>query len=398
MAGSLRTVKLREVAELNPRVVDALRGDDQVSFIPMSAVDADTASTVDSESRFYSEVSKGYTPFLDGDLLVAKITPCFENGKIAQARLSRRVGFGSTEFHVVRPLPDRLDARYLLHFLRQKRVRLDGERKMTGSAGQRRVPEHFIAGLTVPLPPLLEQRRIAKILDRAEALRAKRHDALALLDSFTQAIFLDMFGDPATNPKGWSQSAIRDCTALVQIGPFGSLLHRDDYISGGMPLVNPVHIQGGGIVPDPTQSVSARKYAELAIYHLRAGDVIMGRRGEMGRVAIVSAQHDGMVCGTGSLFIRPDRERAIALYLAATLSSHSIRRRLDRFSLGQTLPNLNRRIVETLLIPVPPVALQCGFAHRVAAVEKLKAAHRASLAEMDALFASLQYRAFRGEL
>ncbi|MEK7732461.1 MAG: restriction endonuclease subunit S, partial [Planctomycetota bacterium] len=174
-----------------------------VSFVPMSAVTAETASTTMGEERRYGEVSKGYTPFLDGDVLVAKITPCFENGKIAQATLTHRVGFGSTEFHVVRPHAGKADARYLLHFLRQERIRRDGERKMTGSAGQRRVPEYFLAGLEVPLPPLAEQRRIAEVLDRAEALWAKRRVALAQLDALTQTLFLDLFGDPIVNPRGW---------------------------------------------------------------------------------------------------------------------------------------------------------------------------------------------------
>ncbi|MCM8635341.1 MAG: restriction endonuclease subunit S, partial [Candidatus Accumulibacter sp.] len=193
---------------MNPPLAASLSNDEAVSFMPMAAVDADSLTAADRETRAYSEVSKGYTPFLNGDVLVAKITPCFENGKIAQARLSLRYGFGSTEFHVVRPRGDRADARYLTHFLRQDRVRKQGESRMTGSAGQRRVPEHFLAGLAVPLPPLPEQRRIAEILDKADALRAKRRAALAQLDTLTQSIFLDMFGDSATNPKGWPLSEL----------------------------------------------------------------------------------------------------------------------------------------------------------------------------------------------
>ena len=145
-----RKVALDEVAELNPRLAETLAPDDEVSFVPMSAVSAETAGITEEETRSYAEVSKGYTPFVTGDVLVAKITPCFENGKIAQAQLAHRVGFGSTEFHVVRPRVDKLDARYTLHFLRHGNVRLAGERRMTGSAGQRRVPENFLAKLRNP--------------------------------------------------------------------------------------------------------------------------------------------------------------------------------------------------------------------------------------------------------
>lgn len=169
MTSSVPTEKLVDIADLNPPLAASLSDGDDVSFMPMAAVDADSVTAVDRETRLYSEVSKGFTPFLDGDVLVAKITPCFENGKIAQVRLSRRYGFGSTEFHVVRPRSDRADARYLVHFLRQDRIRKQGESRMTGSAGQRRVPENFLAGLTIPLPPLPEQRRIAEILDKADS-------------------------------------------------------------------------------------------------------------------------------------------------------------------------------------------------------------------------------------
>ena len=207
-------VSLTDLAELNPTLPDLPEKDAVVSFVPMSAVDPETASVTRAEDRRFEEVSKGYTPFLDGDVLIAKITPCFENGKIAHARMPRRIGFGSTEFHVVRPRPGKADVRYLLHFLRQRHVRLDGEQKMTGSAGQRRVPEHFIAGLIVPAPALAEQRRIAKILDRAEALRGKRRAALAQLDNLTRSIFLDLFGDPELNPRNWKMLRLQDALSM----------------------------------------------------------------------------------------------------------------------------------------------------------------------------------------
>ena len=128
MSAFLHVEKLCNIAELNPRFKEKLESDSNVSFVPMAAVIADMG-TVTGEEKQYCEVSKGYTSFIDGDVLVAKITPCFENGKITQAKLKHRVGFGSTEFHVVRPLEGKLDARYLLHFLRQERIRLEGERK-----------------------------------------------------------------------------------------------------------------------------------------------------------------------------------------------------------------------------------------------------------------------------
>ena len=232
-------VRLVDIAELNPTLVQTLRDDELVSFVPMSAVDAESARTVKPDERRYSEVSKGYTPFLNRDLLVAKITPCFENGKIAQAMLSHNVGFGATEFHVIRPLPHRADARYLLHYLRLERVRRDGERKMTGSAGQRRVPEYFLADLEIPLPDLAEQRRIAAILDKADELRAKRRAALAQLDTLTQAVFLDMFGDPIG--QKWRMATVREIAdpteGSIRTGPFGSQLLHSEFTDSGIAVL-----------------------------------------------------------------------------------------------------------------------------------------------------------------
>ncbi|WP_152640883.1 restriction endonuclease subunit S [Rhodococcus sp. Chr-9] len=187
-------VCLGDVLDINPRLSVPLADEDTVSFLGMADV-SEGGTTNCGVDRPYKEVRKGYTPFLQGDILVAKITPCFQNGKIAQASTRNRIGFGSTEFHVLRSSGDLVEHRYLLHFLRQSYIRVDGERRMTGSGGQRRVPADYIKALKLPLPALEEQRRIASILDHADTLCAKRREAIARLDELTRSIFIDMFGE-----------------------------------------------------------------------------------------------------------------------------------------------------------------------------------------------------------
>lgn len=252
--------------------------------------------------------------------------------------------------------------------------------------------------LPIPLPPLAEQRRIARILDAVETLQAKRREALAQLDTLLQSTFLDMFGDPVTNPMGWEVREISRTKSRVQIGPFGSLLHKDDYVVDGVPLVNPMHIVAGEIQIGNEQTVSEEKAATLSNYRLQTGDVVMGRRGEMGRCAIVSDSEAGMLCGTGSVFFRPHPDELSSLFLARTLSSDSMKRVLERLSQGVTMANLNRTMLKGLKVELPPLELQHRFAALVESVERQKASQRAHLSELDTLFASLQSRAFRGDL
>jgi type I restriction enzyme S subunit len=290
----------------------------------------------------------------------------------------------------LRPRNGELDQRYLWHWLTSIRATLEGKAK---GATFRQVNRNDVGELSLSLPSIDEQRRIAAILDQAEELRAKRRAAIALLDQLPQAIFLEMFGDLRTNSKGWRVPALADF-ATVQIGPFGSLLHQHDYVEGGVPIVNPKHIQGGRIETATHETISEAKFKKLSTYKLEANDIVMGRRGEMGRCAVVSGNALPLLCGTGSLLIRPDSTQATSLYLQIMLSGETVKKRLEHASIGQTLPNLNSGIVERLEIPLPPLDIQRQFAARVEAIHRAKAAHQSALAELDALFAALQSRAF----
>ena len=158
---------LGEVSLLNPSTfVDPVDNDCEVSFVPMSAVEAGTARIDLSRVRPYGDISKGYTRFSEGDVLFAKITPCMENGKIAIARgLSNGAGCGSTEFHVLRPW-DGLSRDYLMYYLFQDEFRKNAQRNMAGTAGQLRVPAMFMSDSSIPLPPLPEQHRIVAEIEK----------------------------------------------------------------------------------------------------------------------------------------------------------------------------------------------------------------------------------------
>jgi type I restriction enzyme S subunit len=391
-----KTATLDEVAELNPRLSEALTADAIVSFVPMAAVSAETADVTAEEVRPYAEVAKGYTSFLSGDVLVAKITPCFENGKIAQAVLSNRVGFGSTEFHVVRPHSHKLDARFAHHFLRLGSVRLAGERRMTGSGGQRRVPENYLSKLEIPLPPLAEQRRIAEVLDRAEALRAKRRAASTQLDSLTQSIFLDLFGDPAINTKGFPAKPLASLVRDDDTINYGVVQPGDD-LEEGVPLVRVGDLVDGKVRHSELKRIAPSIEAAYKRSRLRGDEILVSCVGSIGVVSLATQAEKGFNIARAVARI-PLAEKTDRLFMAAYLHTDFVQRYFTNELRTVSQPTLNiKQIAETIVV-LPPNELQLEFARRVTAVENLKTAHRASQAELDALFATLQHRAFRGEL
>ncbi|MGH8017786.1 MAG: restriction endonuclease subunit S, partial [Opitutaceae bacterium] len=285
-----------------------------VSFVPMACVSESTASVLKSELRTAGKCRKGYTAFQRNDILVAKITPCFENGKIAIADIPCEFGFGSTEFHVVRPIPERLDARFLLHFLRAPRVRVQGERRMTGSAGQRRVPADFLSTFDIPLPPLPSQRRIAEVLDRAEALRAKRRAALAQLDSLTQSLFLDLFGDPRKKAK-YPQRVLAECAEVVSGIAKGRRLDGKKTVE--VPYLRVANVQAGFLDLSEIKTIEALP-SEIAELALKPGDVVLTEGGDhdkLGRGAMWDGQIKGCIHQNHVFRVRPEPFAALAAIL-----------------------------------------------------------------------------------
>ncbi|HPT72602.1 MAG TPA: restriction endonuclease subunit S [Candidatus Cloacimonadota bacterium] len=152
---------LSTIAEINPRLPEGNYEDDlMVSFIPMANLEAEIGIINLSLEKKYSQVRKGYTSFIDGDVIFAKITPCMENGKSGLVqKLKNGIGFGSTEFHVIRPSQQVL-GKYLFYYVVQRSFRNEARKFMTGSAGQLRVPANYLKNILIPLPPLPEQQRI----------------------------------------------------------------------------------------------------------------------------------------------------------------------------------------------------------------------------------------------
>lgn len=278
-----------------------------------------------------------------------------------------------------------LDSRYFYYFMCNVDLQRYSESTAVPSVRKSRIAE-----IEIPLPSLEEQRHIAAILDKVTDLIAQRRAQLDKLDLLVKSRFVEMFGDPIRNERNWPMVEIGDI-AEIRIGPFGSLLHKEDYIKGGHALVNPSHIIDSQICVDENLTVSDEKYAELEPYHLKINDIVLGRRGEMGRCAVV--HEEGLLCGTGSLIIRPKKEMK-PYFLQSIISNPAYKKIIEDKSVGVTMMNLNVPIVSKLTVPKLPLPLQEQFIGILEKVNELKQPLTNSLQEQEILKNSLMQKYF----
>jgi type I restriction enzyme S subunit len=248
----------------------------------------------------------------------------------------------------------------------------------------------------VPLPPLAEQRRIAEVLDRAEALRAKRRAALAQLDSLTQSLFLDLFGDPARNPKGYPVKPLGSLVRDNDTINYGVVQPGDD-LDEGVPLVRVADLIEGKVRHSDLKRIAPSIEASYKRSRLRGDEILVSCVGSIGVVALADESVKGFNIARAIARI-PLGETTSRLFMAAYLTTDFVQRYFTNELRTVSQPTLNIKQISETSVVLPPIESQREFARRVRAVEKLKTAQRVSLAEMGALFASLQHRAFRGEL
>jgi type I restriction enzyme, S subunit len=293
--------------------------------------------------------------------------------------------------YIVEPISQSLDCRYLYHFLDSYLTEL---RKLSIGGVIKYIKLGNLNDAQIPLPPLEEQRRIAAILDKAHEIQVADRKRRETLGRFQASYFRYLFGEPSKANENWSLKTISSCCKSIQTGPFGSLLHQSDYIQGGIPILNPKHIVNGVVSCGENETITRDKAEELSGYRLEEGDVLLARRGEMGRCAAITKRENGYLCGTGSMFLRLLRDTLAPEYLASLLSSENMRSKLERVAIGTTLLNLNSTIVGDVLIPVPPIELQFRYARFLARLDAIGDITSRSAFACSAVLASIQNSIF----
>ena len=357
------------------------------TYVSTGAVDCDHIDYKQTEQVTYdNRPSRANLSVTSGDILFAKM--CGTKKTLRINDVMAKYLF-STGFCAVRANESVMIADLLYHLLSSEQFLTQKDQNSSG-ATQKAITNTGLKKITIQVPDLEEQRVLAAKLDCIEQMMAKRRIQIEYFDQLVKSRFIEMFGDPVENPHGFRKVALSEL-AEIKIGPFGSLLHKEDYIEGGHPLLNPSHIVDGKVVPDSKLTISDKKYDELKAYHLHIGDVVMGRRGEMGRCAVVPSE--GFLCGTGSLLIRTKGE-VTADYIQKIISFPSFRKTIEDMAVGQTMPNLNVPIVSKFQIIKPPIEVQKNYYKFVAQTDKSKLAIQKSLDKLEILKKALMQKYF----
>ncbi|MBP2085829.1 restriction endonuclease subunit S [Pseudomonas sp. PvP088] len=365
-------VKLSDVATINPRPPRDVDESQEVTFVAMASASED-GYLLASEARILSETKKGFTYFDKNDVLLAKITPCFENGKcLRPGQIPTEIGFGSTEFHVIRPDTERLDGLYLFYLVWNEQFRFLGEKSMSGAAGQKRIGSDFLKGFEIPLPPLPEQKRIAAILDKADTIRRKRQQAIQLADDFLRAVFLDMFGDPVTNPKGWEVKPLGD---VLKLSSGNGLSAKEMDSSGSYPVYG-----GNGVNGHHSE------------YMFKEPQLVIGRVGAYCGVVHITQPYSWVT--DNALYVK-DFVRDVNIHYLAQLLDIS---NLNQYAGKAAQPLVSGNRIYPLEMIFPPLQEQLKFEDiKVKYLESAKGFDFALL-EAEAMFSSLSQKSFRGEL
>lgn len=294
----------------------------------------------------------------------------------------------------IQPLAnDRIDLRYLYHYLS---CRFDEFQDAGRGVTQKNLSATFLRELKIPLPGIQVQRRIAAILDKADDIRRKREEALSLADEFLKSAFLEMFGDPVKNPKGWELVAIGDVCERVTVGIV--VKPASYYVSQGVPALRSLNVKEGHIDQENlvyfTEADNKTKLHKTRIWQ---GDVVVVRSGQPGKAAIVPIDLDG--ANAIDILITTPRKKLISSpYLCSILNSPAGRRLVLAEERGQIQKHLNVKSLKEAKIPLPPLNEVEKFTEIFEQVEMSKKALELASIEAQNLASSLYQRAFRGEL
>ena len=376
-------VRLRHIAELNPSKSDVadLPPDLPVTFLPMEAIKED-GTLVRKQSKPLESVRNGYTFFRENDVAIAKITPCFENGKGAVMRgLLNGIGFGTTELIVLRPKEGRTTSDYLHWLFVSSYFRHTGESSMYGAGGQKRVPDDFVRNFSIPLPPLPEQRAIATFLDREtakiDALVAEQRRLIALLKEKRQAVIshavtkgldptvpmkdsgIESLGDV---PEHWEVKRVKHAICSIEQGWSPQCENAPALDDNQWGVLKVGSVNYGKFTPSENKSLPATltPQPELAI---RQGDLLISRANTtelVGSAAVAELDYGNLMLCDKLYRLRMDHSTLLPTFLCHVLNSKASREPIEIGATGASasMKNIAQSVILELWFAAPSIEEQ----------------------------------------
>ena len=441
-------VRLGEVASLNPKSADYIPDELEVSFIPMKYLEELTGQVDLSLTRRYSEVKKGYTAFKNGDVIFAKITPCMENGKVGIVnKLKNGIGFGSTEFHVVRLFNGRMPNKFVFFFLVRESFRRDARMHMTGSAGQLRVPKDYLEEVSFPLPPLLEQHRIVdkieELFTRLDAGLEALRKVKTQLGRYRQAVLKYAFEGKLTKewrearkgemepafvllerikeergkkgkgqlkelssldtsnlpelPEGWVWTRIGELAETIQYG----FTAKSTKVPVGPKMLRITDIQNNSVNWSSVPYCQIDQ-SEKQNYLLEEGHLVFARTGAtVGKSFLITGQFPEAIFA--SYLIRIIFSKFIAeKFVYSFFQSNTYWSQIYRGQLGIGQPNVNSQTLSKLILPLAPFPEQQKVVEEIercfSVADEIEKVVEQSLKQAERLRQSILKRAFEGKL
>lgn len=292
---------------------------------------------------------------------------------------------------------DSVDSEFLYYQLKYLRKQIQ---EMGSGTTFKEISAKTLGEVRIVVPSISEQKRIvARIeelfseLDNGVETLRKTKQQLAV---YRQAVLKESF-----NTESATTVEVSEIVDDIRIGPFGTMLHKSDYMAGGIPVINPQHIKNNTIIAGVNVTVSTQKAEELNAYKLKNNDIIMGRRGEMGRCAAVTQEEDGWLCGTGSILFRLKPEFDAGFY-AQILSSPVVVHYLEENATGTTMKNLNEEIVRHIPVPYITREQQIAISKKIDAAlsicDNIEKTVVSSLQQAETMRQSILKQAFEGRV
>jgi type I restriction enzyme, S subunit len=398
---------LSEICQVKPpksEVRKLLAESDLVSFVPMECLGIDEKMFIPIEEKPYAEVAGSYTYFADGDVLLAKITPCFENGKLGiAANLTNGIGFGSSEYIVFRPGKS-VDKEWLYYFLSQESFRRQGAECMTGAVGHKRVSKAFIESYPIPVPPLPEQQRIVGILDEAfEGIAIAKanaeknlQNARALYESYLQAAF-------SQRGEEWTVNPLEKVARIINGFAFKSTDFTSDL---GIKTIKIANVGVRDFVCDSGNHLPLDFSVKYSSFCVKQGSIVIALTrtiisGGL-KVAVVPDEYDGALLNQRVASIQPDHELVTGPFLFAYLSTQAVADYVTERVNTLMQPNLSITDLRAMPVPAPPVHEQRRISDEIATLrteaQRLESIYQQKITALESLKKSLLDKAFTGQL